>query len=99
MGEFRDRQPTLSADRREVMGCRWFNRYWSSSVTVSHRHYGLNIRAADFATGSTRVGAGKKHSPRGWCSTLQAYLVRQPDAGDLIKQTGGLRKMRWMSQG
>lgn len=32
-------------------------------------------------------------------SALQAYLVRQPDAGDLIKQTGGLRKVRWMSQG
>jgi len=32
-------------------------------------------------------------------SALQAYLVGQPDAGDLIKQTGGLRKVRWTSQG
>jgi mRNA-degrading endonuclease RelE of RelBE toxin-antitoxin system len=32
-------------------------------------------------------------------SALQAYLVNQPDAGDLIKQTGGLRKVRWTSQG
>jgi hypothetical protein len=31
--------------------------------------------------------------------TLQAYLVGQPDAGDVIKQTGGLRKVRWISQG
>lgn len=30
---------------------------------------------------------------------LQAYLVRQPDAGDLIQQTGGLRKVRWTAQG
>lgn len=32
-------------------------------------------------------------------SALQAHLVGQPDAGDLIKQTGGLRKVRWTSQG
>lgn len=30
---------------------------------------------------------------------LQAYLVRQPDAGDLIQQTGGLRKVRWATKG
>lgn len=30
---------------------------------------------------------------------MQAYLVDRPDAGDLIKQTGGLRKVRWTSQG
>lgn len=30
---------------------------------------------------------------------LQAYLVRRPDAGDRIVQTGGLRKIRWTVQG
>ncbi len=30
---------------------------------------------------------------------LQAYLVRDPDVGDLITQTGGLRKVRWTSTG
>ena len=30
---------------------------------------------------------------------LQEYLVRQPDAGDVIAGTGGLRKIRWMSAG
>ena len=32
-------------------------------------------------------------------ASLQIYLVRQPDAGDLIVQTGGLRKIRWVSRG
>ncbi|MGA2655602.1 MAG: type II toxin-antitoxin system RelE/ParE family toxin [Gammaproteobacteria bacterium] len=26
---------------------------------------------------------------------LQTYLIKQPDAGDLIQGTGGLRKLRW----
>jgi mRNA-degrading endonuclease RelE of RelBE toxin-antitoxin system len=26
---------------------------------------------------------------------FQQYLIDQPDAGDLIKGTGGLRKLRW----
>jgi hypothetical protein len=26
---------------------------------------------------------------------LQNFLMRQPDAGDLIQGTGGLRKLRW----
>ncbi len=30
---------------------------------------------------------------------LQAHLVSQPDAGDLIQGTGGLRKLRWTSAG
>ena len=30
---------------------------------------------------------------------LQEYLVRQPDAGDVIAGTGGLRKIRWISAG
>lgn len=32
-------------------------------------------------------------------ATLQAYLVRRPDAGDMIRQTGGLRKVRWTAEG
>jgi mRNA-degrading endonuclease RelE of RelBE toxin-antitoxin system len=32
-------------------------------------------------------------------ASLQTCLVRQPDAGDLIVQTGGLRKIRWVSRG
>ena len=30
---------------------------------------------------------------------LQEHLVRQPDAGDVITGTGGLRKIRWTSAG
>lgn len=32
-------------------------------------------------------------------AALQAYLVRRPDAGDLIRQTGSLRKVRWTAEG
>lgn len=32
-------------------------------------------------------------------AALQAYLVSDPDAGDLIVHTGGLRKVRWVTQG
>ncbi|MGK9173632.1 type II toxin-antitoxin system RelE/ParE family toxin [Yokenella regensburgei] len=30
---------------------------------------------------------------------LQVFLATQPDYGDLIPETGGLRKMRWGSSG
>ena len=30
---------------------------------------------------------------------LQEYLVRQPDAGDVIAEPGGLRKVRWTVTG
>jgi hypothetical protein len=30
---------------------------------------------------------------------LQAHLVRQPTSGDVIAGTGGLRKLRWGTQG
>ena len=30
---------------------------------------------------------------------LQEYLANQPLAGDVIQQTGGLRKVRWSAQG
>lgn len=32
-------------------------------------------------------------------AALQAYLACRPDAGDLLTQTGGLRKVRWTCQG
>ena len=32
-------------------------------------------------------------------AALQQYLVVQPNAGDVIVGTGGLRKVRWMIQG
>ena len=32
-------------------------------------------------------------------AALQDHLASRPDAGDLITQTGGLRKVRWVSQG
>lgn len=32
-------------------------------------------------------------------AAVQAWLVRRPDAGDLIRETGGLRKIRWTVQG
>ena len=32
-------------------------------------------------------------------AALQAHLIAHPDAGDLIKDTGGLRKVRWVTQG
>ena len=32
-------------------------------------------------------------------SDLQQFLVSQPDAGDLIQGTGGLRKVRWVTAG
>jgi len=28
---------------------------------------------------------------------LQNFLIKQPEAGDLIQGTGGLRKIRWLS--
>nr|WP_273188501.1 transcriptional regulator [Halomonas sp.] len=30
---------------------------------------------------------------------LQAYLLQKPNAGDLIKGSGGVRKVRWASEG
>jgi hypothetical protein len=30
---------------------------------------------------------------------LQAYLLEQPDAGDIIKGSGGIRKLRWKVEG
>ena len=30
---------------------------------------------------------------------LQAHLVEHPDAGDLIRHSGGLRKIRWAGSG
>ena len=32
-------------------------------------------------------------------AALQAVLVADPEAGDLIPRTGGLRKIRWMGSG
>jgi len=31
--------------------------------------------------------------------TLQQYLTEYPDAGALIEETGGLRKIRWATRG
>lgn len=28
---------------------------------------------------------------------LQSFLIEQPEAGDIVKETGGLRKLRWSS--
>lgn len=30
---------------------------------------------------------------------LQIYLMNQPDTGDIIQGTGGLRKLRWLAKG
>lgn len=30
---------------------------------------------------------------------LQAYLLQKPDAGDIVKGSGGVRKARWASDG
>ncbi|MGA3799394.1 hypothetical protein ACPCYX_16735 [Pseudomonas fluorescens] len=30
---------------------------------------------------------------------LQEYLAEHPEAGDLIEETGGLRKIRWAAKG
>lgn len=30
---------------------------------------------------------------------LQVYLLQKPDAGDLIKGSGGVRKVRWSPEG
>jgi len=32
-------------------------------------------------------------------AALQDYLARRPEAGDLIRDSGGLRKVRWKTQG
>lgn len=32
-------------------------------------------------------------------SAFQQFLLRQPDAGDLIQGTGGLRKVHWSALG
>ena len=32
-------------------------------------------------------------------AALQLHLVNQPNAGDVIQGTGGLRKIRWVAQG
>ena len=31
--------------------------------------------------------------------TLQSYLLQKPNAGDLIRGSGGVRKVRWASEG
>ncbi len=30
---------------------------------------------------------------------LQSYLLQKPDAGDIVKGSGGVRKVRWASAG
>ena len=30
---------------------------------------------------------------------LQRYLVKDPEAGSLVKETGGVRKLRWSREG
>lgn len=30
---------------------------------------------------------------------LQSYLMQKPDAGDIVKGAGGIRKVRWASDG
>jgi hypothetical protein len=30
---------------------------------------------------------------------LQSYLLQKPDAGDIVKGSGGVRKVRWASSG
>lgn len=30
---------------------------------------------------------------------IQAFLIEYPDAGDIIKGSGGIRKVRWASRG
>ena len=30
---------------------------------------------------------------------LQTYLMQKPDAGDIVKGSGGVRKVRWASKG
>jgi hypothetical protein len=37
--------------------------------------------------------------PDGRFLELQWHLCRQPEAGDLIPETGGCRKIRWKAQG
>lgn len=32
-------------------------------------------------------------------AALQEYLCEQPDAGDLVRGSGGVRKVRWSRQG
>lgn len=32
-------------------------------------------------------------------AALQQHLIRQPDAGDLIRGSGGFRKVRWSAPG
>jgi mRNA-degrading endonuclease RelE of RelBE toxin-antitoxin system len=32
-------------------------------------------------------------------AALQAYLAERPDAGDLIRGSGGMRKIRWAGTG
>ncbi|MBQ0721214.1 MAG: type II toxin-antitoxin system RelE/ParE family toxin [Gammaproteobacteria bacterium] len=30
---------------------------------------------------------------------LQSYLLQKPDAGDIVRASGGVRKIRWAAQG
>jgi len=30
---------------------------------------------------------------------LQGYMLENPDAGDIIKESGGIRKLRWKAEG
>ncbi len=30
---------------------------------------------------------------------LQSYLLQKPDAGDLVRGSGGVRKVRWITEG
>lgn len=30
---------------------------------------------------------------------LQSYLLQKPDAGDIVRASGGVRKVRWAAQG
>ena len=53
----------------------------------------LEFRETDlFTVQITRLLSDQEYSE------LQGVLVVQPDAGDLIENTGGLRKVRWSQQ-
>jgi hypothetical protein len=61
--------------------------------------YGTHADAADHGGGNGRV-----HAPGGvWTdedrSAFVDFIARNPEAGDLIPQSGGVRKVRWGRQG
>ena len=71
----------------------------ASVVVVGYPLRGLLASEANVSTGAVSALAGPGDDRRLIQITLQATLMANPAAGDLIRGSGGIRKIRWAAAG